>query len=256
MSILEEFETYKKIEKIAEELKKSPLYQHYSYKDILGILVFAQDRGISLNQALEGGLYIFNGKIEMTSRLMHMLIRSRGHGIKIDPKSDTEKCILHGKRADNGDELTVCFSKDNIKNPKVLNKPNWRDYTDSMLFARALSLLARRLFADVIGGAYVEGELEDCLPQESKVVNIKKFESQQEENTSSQIITPEQLGIFEDLLDQLPEYRKPTEDYLKQHNITDFASMPVKVYDKFIVKMKTLLQNKKANEKSEEVTHG
>lgn len=254
MSILEEFDTYKKLEKIAEELNKSPLYQNYSYKDILGILVFAQDRGISLAQALDGGLYIFNGKIEMTSRLMHMLIRSRGHGIKIDPKSDTEKCILHGKRADNGNELTVCFSKDNIKNPKVLNKPNWRDYTDSMLFARALSLLARRLFADVIGGAYVEGELEDCLPEEQKVVTTKNL-FLEEEKKDTQFINQEQLNIFEELLKQVPEYASPIEGYLKQNNIKDFASMPVELYETFVLKMKTFLQKKqdKAEQESKNI---
>lgn len=243
MSILEEFDNYKKLEKIAEELKKSPLYQHYSYKDILGILVFAQDRGISLAQALDGGLYIFNGKIEMTSRLMHMLIRSRGHGIKIDPKSDAEKCILHGRRADNGNELTVCFSKDNIKNPKLLNKPNWRDYTDSMLFARALSLLARRLFADVIGGAYVEGELEDAISEEEKVINIKNM-FREEQKTVSPTITPEQLNIFEDLLKKIPEYIPHVEGYLKQNNIKDFSSIPVDIYERFILKMRTFLQKK------------
>lgn len=243
MSILEEFDTYKKLEKIAEELNKSPLYQHYSYKDLLGILVFAQDRGISLSQALDGGLYIFNGKIEMTSRLMQMLIRSRGHTIVIDPESDKEKCILYGKRADNWNELTVTFSKDKVKNPKVLNKPNWKDHSDSMLFARALSLLARRLFADVIGGAYVEGELEDCLPEESKTGFMKSVFTGENKKVS-QTLSEEQLAAFEELLSHIPEYRAPVEEYLKQNNIKDFSSMSVDLYDRFVLKMKAYIQKK------------
>lgn len=117
-----------------------------------------------------------------------------------------------------------------------------------MLFARALSLLARRLFADVIGGAYVEGELEDCLPEEQKVVNTKNL-FLEEEKKDTQFINQEQLNIFEELLKQVPEYASPIEGYLKQNNIKDFASMPIEMYESFVLKMKTFLQKKQ--EKSE-----
>lgn len=39
----------------------------------------------------------------MSAQLMNQLIRYRGHSIQKDSKSTKELCVLHGKRADNGD---------------------------------------------------------------------------------------------------------------------------------------------------------
>lgn len=47
----------------------------------------------------------------------------------------------------------------------------WAKYPEDMIYARALSRLARRLFADVIGTAYVEGEIrEEKLEMSDAVV--------------------------------------------------------------------------------------
>lgn len=116
-----------------------------------------------------------------------------------------------------------------------------------MLFARALSLLARRLFADVIGGAYVEGELEDAMIDDQKVVNINKGFSE-EQQPVAKTVTPEQIAVFEELLKKIPEYLPHVEDYLKQNNIKDFASMPVDIYERFVLKMRTFLQKKQEKE--------
>lgn len=246
-------DTIDQVENMVKRLKKTPLNKNslgvpYSEDELFQLLMYASEVGVSPYQALCGGLYIFNGKIEMTSRLMQILIRSKGHSIEIQ-ESTKEKCTLYGKRVDNWNELTVSFSKSNIKNPKVLNKPNWRDHSESMLFARALSLLARRLFADVIGGAYVEGELEDAMTEENKVGNINK-EFLDEHKSVAQTITPEQVTVFEELLKKLPEYVPHVEEYLKQNNIKDYASIPLKTYERFVLKMTTYLQKKQQTKES------
>lgn len=245
-------DTIDQVEKMVQRLKNTSLNKNssgvpYSEDELFLLLMYASEVGVSPYQAVCGGLYIFNGKIEMTSRLMQILIRGKGHSIEILPESTKEKYVLYGKRADNGNELTVSFSKNNIKNPKILNKPNWRDHTESMLFARALSLLARRLFADVIGGAYVEGELEDAMIDDQKVVNINKGFSE-EQQPVAKTVTPEQIAVFEELLKKIPEYLPHVEDYLKQNNIKDFASMPVDIYERFVLKMRTFLQKKQEKE--------
>ncbi len=68
--------------------------------------------------------------------------------------------IFHGKRVDTSDIWTEIFSIDDAKRAGIYREgTGWTKYPRNMLFARALSNLARMLFPDVIQGCYVEGEL-------------------------------------------------------------------------------------------------
>lgn len=128
---------------------------------VMTLMLSARELGISPMQAINGGLNIIQGKVEISARLMNAMIRRAGHSIKTI-ESTENACRLHGRRKDNGDEEEVVFTIEDAKKAG-LYKPGggWTKYPSDMLYARALSRLARRLFPDVIGCAYVEGEIQD-----------------------------------------------------------------------------------------------
>lgn len=125
---------------------------------ILSIMLLARELNIPPMQALSGGIWNIQGKVEMSARMMNMKIRQAGHELKVT-MSDTA-CEVYGKRKDTGEEFTGVFTLKDAERAGCLNKTVWKQYPREMLFARALSLCARILFPDVIGNCYVEGEIE------------------------------------------------------------------------------------------------
>lgn len=142
------------------QLMKMPHFQKMGKEGIFAIIAKAKSLNVDPLDALNGGLYFVQGKVEMSSNMMNQLIRLCGHSVSKDPKSDDTKCILHGKRKDTGDIWSESFSIDEAKRAGIYKEAGpWGKYPRDMLFARALSRLARQLFADVIKGCYVEGEI-------------------------------------------------------------------------------------------------
>lgn len=162
------------IKSIATTAHASGLYNTVGGEaKILMILLAAQDLGIKPTVALNGGIWNIQGKIEISARLMTAMIRQRGHSIKIK-QCDANGCILVGKRADNGDIVEASFSIQDAQKAGLANRDVWKKYTEDMLYARCLSRLARRLFADVIGTAYVEGEI-----RELETINVVPSEKEE-----------------------------------------------------------------------------
>ena len=147
-------------EKLVSALMKTKHYAKMGAEGIYAIVQKANSMGIPVMDALNGALYVVSGKIEMTSQMMNRLIRMKGHSITKDARSTNELCILHGKRADTGDTWTVSFGLTDARKAGLI-KPNgvWEKYPAVMCFNRALSMLARQLFPDIICGVFVEGEL-------------------------------------------------------------------------------------------------
>ena len=102
-------------EKMCEMLMKSKHYQKMGQDGIYAIIAKAKSLNINPLEALNGGLYYVQGKVGMSSEMMASLIRQSGHSIVKDQKSNDDCCILHGKRADNGDTWTISFSVANAK---------------------------------------------------------------------------------------------------------------------------------------------
>ncbi len=146
---------------MAEQAVTSKMYKGIGDKaGVMMIMLAARELGIPCMQALNGGLNIINGKVEISARMMNALIRKAGHMISIKESSDLS-CTLIGKRVDNADTATVTFSiADAQKAGLVKQGGGWTKFPKDMCFARALSRLSRQLFADVIGIGYVEGELQ------------------------------------------------------------------------------------------------
>lgn len=139
---------------------------------IMTIMLAAREMGIPPMAALNGGLNIINGKVEISARMMNALIRKAGHQIVVK-QSTEDKCILVGKRCDNGDTIETSFSVAEAQKAGLV-KPGggWTKWPKDMCFARALSRLSRQLFSDVIGIGYVEGEIsqQDVKPMEVEIV--------------------------------------------------------------------------------------
>ncbi len=159
-------------EQVVGALLKSKHYAKIGPDGIYAIVHKAKSLGINPLDALNGGVYYVQGKVELSSQMMNRLIRSKGHSIQKDEKSTKFNCILHGRRADNGDRWTISFGLDDAKKAGLV-KPNgpWEKYTESMCFARALSMLARQLFPDVIIDCYVQGEISDAPNINAPIVN-------------------------------------------------------------------------------------
>jgi len=126
---------------------------------IMMILLAAKELGVGPCQALNGGIWNIQGKIEVSARLMNGLIRRSGHSIKVI-RSDDECCTLKGTRTD-GDSFEVSFTKQDAEKAGLWGSNTWKKYPGDMLYNRCMSRLGRRLFPDVIGQCYIEGEVKE-----------------------------------------------------------------------------------------------
>ena len=88
---------------LVDSLLKTKHYQRLGPEGIFAIIQKAKATNINPLDALNGGMYYVQGKVELSAFMMNQLIRQAGHSISKDPKSDDTQCILHGKRTDTGD---------------------------------------------------------------------------------------------------------------------------------------------------------
>lgn len=149
------------IQVIAKNAHISGLYNSIGGEaKIFMILLSAKELGIPPMQALNGGIWNIQGKIEISARLMNAMVRRAGHSILVK-HLDKSKCILEGRRTDTNDCFTAQFTMEDAKDAGLAGRSTWKAYAEDMLYSRAMSRLARRLFPDIIGTAYVEGEIQD-----------------------------------------------------------------------------------------------
>lgn len=100
---------------LVESLLKTKHYQRLSPEGIFAIILKAKAININPLDALNGGMYYVQGKVELSAFMMTQLIRQAGHSIIKDEQSNDLMCILHGKRKDTGDSWTETFSIDDAK---------------------------------------------------------------------------------------------------------------------------------------------
>lgn len=226
--------------KMCQALMSSPHYKKMGGEGIFAIVEKAKSIGITPLDALNGGMYFVQGKVEMTSAMMNQLIRMNKHSVTKDKRSDDTICILHGKRADNGDTWVESFSLEDAKKAGIYRN-QWLKYPKDMLFARALSRLARQLFPDVIKGCYVQGEISDALPlnapivppSEDKVISVTPDEDKPE------AITDEQYQELEEWMGDSLILRQNILTFMKRKwGIETLQEMPVEIYDHAIKRAK------------------
>lgn len=238
-------------QKMCQLLMSTPHYKNLGAHGIFAIVEKAKSIGVDPMDALNGGMYFVQGKVEMTSAMMNQLIRACGHSITKDKKSDDTVCILHGKRADNGDTWVESFSLEDAKKAGILRN-QWLKYPKDMLFARALSRLARQLFPDVIKGCYVQGEIEPGA-FDNKVECITQNEGEILESTPN--ITEEEAGALDQLIGDDHKYRECVMNFIrKQYQAESLVDMPRIIYEKILPVATKKFEERKA--KSLEFVYG
>ena len=226
-------------QKMCQLLMQTPHYQNLGAHGIFAIVEKAKSIGVDPMDALNGGMYFVHGKVEMTSAMMNQQIRTAGHSITKDKKSDDTICILHGKRSDNGDTWVESFSLEDAKKAGILRN-QWLKYPKDMLFARALSRLARQLFPDVIKGCYVQGEIEPGA-----------FDTKVEpmiEEAPSENITEEEASALDQLIGDDHKYRECVMNFIrKQYQAESLGDMPRIIYEKILPVATQKFEERKAH---------
>ena len=217
--------------KMCQILMQSPHYKKMGNEGIFAIVEKAKSIGVSPLDALNGGMYFVQGKVEMTSAMMNQLIRMCNHSITKDKRSDDTICILHGKRADNGDTWVESFSIDDAKKAGIYRN-QWLKYPKDMLFARSLSRLARQLFPDVIKGCYVQGEIADAPAFDATVEEIVM-------ETTETAITDEQYQELEGWMGDNLNLRQNILMFMKKKwGLETLQEMPIEIYEQALKRAK------------------
>lgn len=226
------------MQKCVKSLMQTKHYQALGEAGIFAILQKAESLGMPQMEALNGGLYVVNGKVGMSTESMASMIRSKGHSIIKDPKSNDGVCILHGKRADNGDTWTVSFSVEDAKRAGLF-KGVFEKYQAVMCYNRACSMLARQLFPDIIKGAgYTMDELKEIAESKSNNFTSPAIEIHEtkSEPMPVEIIDFGQAAELMDILEECdPAYRAKVLAFIKlpPHNAQNVYELPVSLYQKF-----------------------
>ena len=171
---------------------------------ILAIMLLAKELDFPPMQAISGGIWAIQGKIEMSARFMNLKIRQAGHKIKIE-RSDIDGCVITGERLDTKETYTATFDKSDAERAGVLNKQIWKNYPREMYFSRALSILARFLFPDVIGNAYVEYETRDQTDDKIPDTGLAPAKESEKQTPIAQepVLTPSEPPVaIENEIDQ------------------------------------------------------
>jgi len=217
-------------QKMCELLMKTSHYQKIGAAGIFAIVEKARSVGVDPVGALNGGMYFVQGKVEMTASMMNELIRAKNHSITKDKKSDNTICILHGKRKDNNDTWVESFSIEDAKLAGIYRN-QWLKYPKDMLFARALSRLARQLFPDVIKGCYVQDEIAEA-PSFDQPVNEEDATTIAEHVNT---INEEEAQHLDKMIGDDQKYRTCVMNFLENTiNLKTLEGMPRATYDKIL----------------------
>jgi len=199
-------------------------------ESIIMIMLAARELGIPPMQALNGGIFIIQGSVVISARMMGALIRKSGHSFEVVESTD-KNCTLRGQRIDqSGDCIECSFSIEDARKA-FLVKPgsSWEKYPKDMCFARAISRLARQLFSDIIGMGYVEGEIID-LPenQAPSVPDCSKIEE------PKNVITDEMEKELEALLLEFPLIKKSSDEYMNKRGLTRLSEIEFNDFNRYL----------------------
>ena len=109
-------------------------------------------------------MYVVNGSPVVWGDAVIGLILSTGQLEDISEvytgEADTLEAQCSLKRKGVASPVTKTFSVQEAKDAGLMGKGTWKQYTKDLLMYKARSRAARTLFADVLSGMYVEGDLE------------------------------------------------------------------------------------------------
>ncbi len=125
--------------------------------------------GWDVMTAMRNG-HVIEGTWSIKPEAMLALVRRAGHSVS--GETSPEGATVRGKRGDTGDEMSVTFTMADAQRAALAGKTNWKNYPQSMCWARAVSQLCRMLFADVtLGLSYTPEELGAEVDADGAVVS-------------------------------------------------------------------------------------
>lgn len=216
-------------------LMKNPLYAKNGEAGNFAIVQKAKSVGLDVLDALNGGMFYLNGKVEMYGMTMLAIIRKHKHSVTFDISEN--KVTATGRRADNGDCVTVSFSIDDAKRAGIM-KGTYEKYPTDMLVWRCVSKLGRFLFSDILKGCYVMGELsgrdlvgnDAPLPKKDDLQEVKI----EEPKTNAREFV--ELGLI--IKECSPEFISNVNAFFESQNIKTHEDLKLSTY-------KTLLNRAK-----------
>lgn len=226
---------------MASQAANSKMYKGVGEKaGVMMIMLAAREIGIPPMAALNGGIHIINGKVEISARMMSALIRKAGHTLTVKECTD-DRCTLYGKRCDTGEEQTCSFTFAEAQKAGLIKAGGgWTKFPKDMNFARCLSRLARQLWSDVIGIGYVEGEISCTEAKEKACENIAAEECVEVEmvdQSKQDEVLQKYMEVF-DVDDQYyaVEYLKVVSEHFqwtKVQALDELLKDPKKLLEKF-----------------------
>lgn len=152
-----------------------PKHLRHNPANVLLFLALAEAQQVAPAVAFTG-FQVIGDTPTMKPEMMRAQIMRHGHTLQYREQSAT-KCVLYGKRADNGVDQVVEWTLDTAKraglNPTA---GTWAKYPQAMLSARATAELARALFADCLNGiSYTPEELGAEVDDEGQAVEAHRL---------------------------------------------------------------------------------
>lgn len=209
----------KSLAKVATDSKQ---YSGMTETSLLNLMLSAQDLGISPMKAINGGFYVVNGKVCMSTSLMADRIRKAGHSIKI-VEMTRDKCVIVAVRKDNGDSLKFEYTWEDASLAGLTGSPTWKKFPKLMLYNRCMSSVARILFSDVVGNSYSEEERFDIqgIPAEERPLEDPEEDMIVEVKPEKEDLTEDQCAQIDILLEGDEEGKQKLLSHLQVDSIYD-----------------------------------
>lgn len=143
-----------------------------SSEKAIAIALKGRELGIPPMQAF-AHIHIISGKPTISAELMLALIFKNCPGAIVNyVETSNDSCVIEAKRP-NGSACRFSFTMRDAENAKLLNKSTWAQYPGAMLRARAISIMARALFADsIMGCSYTPEELGAEVNEGGEVLTV------------------------------------------------------------------------------------
>lgn len=244
-------------QKLCSSLMKTPHYAKMGDVGIFAIVQKAKSIGMNPLDALNGGMYFVQGKVEMQGQAMLAIIRAHGHSVSMDPKS-TDTCVrMFGRRADNGDTWTAQFSVEDAKKQGIFRN-QWEKMPKVMCMWRCVSQLGRFLFSDILKGVYVQGEIAEAVGIDIKTDPFKEVDFQEPIKTEKHVpietpISNEQAIELEEIILQCdPKYKEKVEKYLGSLSLASVGQLSSSAFEALKNKAILMREEYQASLKKEE----
>jgi hypothetical protein len=174
--------------------------------DLMAAILVGRGLGIGEMEAINS-LFIVDGTISMTGKLMSALVHRQGHQLRVQMTKDksTVTCFRRDPYTHLLDEVgVVTFTTEDAERALLLDKPTYKAYPAVMLTWRAVSQACRIYFADCLSGvAYIPEEINVAAPLE--VLDMDSFAGVEVDGVDLDLenATAEVVNVLDaDVLDQ------------------------------------------------------